>query len=284
MSFTFFTLGGMQLWTDIFYYRKWHIQRNCFTGKCRLLDNWDIRRADGNFDKCKKAFEKYREIYQLDNPKTHAIIMLHGLGRSKNMFSKMAQRIEAAGFEAIALNFASTRQDIKNQIKQLDFLLSNLDGISQVSFISHGIGGILLRSLLNSDSVWKQKLSLGRIVQINPPNRGNRLTDQIIRYKIGKWLLGPLANQCESAKTAKMPGFPPNTDFAILTAETPWTNKIFDFLPLSWQKHLPKKVDSILPGSAENMAVKINGINSAADSKIITACINFIKNGKFGRL
>lgn len=284
MSFTFFTLGGMQLWEDVYFYQKWRIQRSCLTGNCRLLDNWDIRRASGNFEQCRKEFEKYREIYQLGAPRSHAVLMLHGLGRSKNMFSRMAQQIEAAGFEPVAINFPSTRKDLKSHLRQLDFLLGNLEGIKEISFIGHGIGGIILRGLLNSNAQWQQKLSIGRSVQINPPNRGNRLAEKILQYRIGKWLLGPAARQCESANMAKMPGFPKDREFAVLTTENPRLARLADYLPHSWQKALPRKVDSILLGAQENQNIKINNFNAAANPKIIHACINFIKSGKLGKL
>ena len=52
--FHFFTLGGKQFWEDVFYYQKWRIQRHYRTRKYRLLDNWDICRAKGTFEECRK--------------------------------------------------------------------------------------------------------------------------------------------------------------------------------------------------------------------------------------
>ena len=44
MRFEFFTMGGSQLWEDVFFYQKWRIQRNYRTKEYRLLDPWDIQR------------------------------------------------------------------------------------------------------------------------------------------------------------------------------------------------------------------------------------------------
>ena len=65
MRFDFFTLGGSQFWEDVFFYQKWRIQRNYKTKQYRLLDNWDIRRAEGRFENCRRAFLKYIEVFQL---------------------------------------------------------------------------------------------------------------------------------------------------------------------------------------------------------------------------
>ena len=78
MAFTFFTLGGRQFWEDIYVYQKWRIQRNCITKHYRLLDNWDIRRAGGNFEQCSRALARCAEIIPPAHPKTKAVVPLHG--------------------------------------------------------------------------------------------------------------------------------------------------------------------------------------------------------------
>ena len=284
MNFTFFTLGGLQFWEDVFFCRKWRIQRNCFSGRCRLLDGWNIRRAAGSYEQCRQAFEKYCKIYQLPPMKKQAVLLLHSWGRSKNELNRLANSIEKAGFEPIAVNFASTRRDLKAILKQLDFLLCNLRDVEEISFVGCGVGGVVLRSLLNSNSGWRQKIRANRAVQINPPNRGNRLADKILQYRLGKWILGLLAQQCESEKITKMPSFPAEQEFAILTTDNKWLNKLADRLPANWQKFLPKNVDSILPGAKENQNVKIDNFNAAANPRIVDACINFIKIGRFVKL
>ncbi len=41
------TLGGTQFWSDVLVQRDWRIQRNAWTGHCRLLDGQNVRRAWG---------------------------------------------------------------------------------------------------------------------------------------------------------------------------------------------------------------------------------------------
>ena len=41
------TLGGKQFWADELFFHQWRIQRNVFTGHCRLLDEHDLRHASG---------------------------------------------------------------------------------------------------------------------------------------------------------------------------------------------------------------------------------------------
>ena len=120
MAFTFFTLGGRQFWEDIYVYQKWRIQRNCITKHYRLLDNWDIRRAGGSFEQCSRALTRCAEIFQLTPPKTKAVVLLHELAGNKNQFNQMVKMAESAGFSAIAVNYPSTRKELRAHIRQLE--------------------------------------------------------------------------------------------------------------------------------------------------------------------
>src|SRR5262249_11682411 len=54
------TLGGKQLWGDVFFQGAWRIQENALTGHHRLLDTGDKRRAWGTYEACRVAFEEAR--------------------------------------------------------------------------------------------------------------------------------------------------------------------------------------------------------------------------------
>ena len=162
MRFDFFTLGGSQFWEDVFFYQKWRIQRNYKTKQYRLLDNWDIRRAEGRFENCRRAFLKYIEVFQLSRQKGHMVIMLHGLGESKNIFKPLWREALKNGYMAAAINYPSTRKRIDGHIRQLDFFMNHLEDVQEVSFVTNGIGGVILRKLLSFDSPWGHKKKINR--------------------------------------------------------------------------------------------------------------------------
>src|SRR5437764_11506322 len=59
------TLGGMQFWGDKLFFHQWRIQRNVFTGHCRLLDA-DLRRhAWGSFAQCQAKLEEIKRTGKL---------------------------------------------------------------------------------------------------------------------------------------------------------------------------------------------------------------------------
>ncbi len=281
MSFTFFTLGGRQLWEDIYVYQKWRIQRNCLTKHCRLLDSWDIRRASGSFDECHRALLRSVQIFQLPPPKDKAVILLHGLLGNKNQFNQMVKMCESEGYSAIAVNYPSTRKELKAHVRQMELLLSNLKNMKEISFITDGIGGLLVRQLLRTDSQQQKIIKAGRVIQINPPNRGYRLWERLCNSKIALFILGPMIYTCDSRRIVQIPRFPESTEFGIINVRNKITDAIRDLSPQSWQYIFPQPSDSFLPGAKDIINIKTWKTNSAAEKKTIQACRNFLRTGKF---
>lgn len=280
MTFTFFTLGGKQLWEDLFFYQGWRIQRNCLTRKYRLLDSWDIRRESGSLLRCQNAFIHYIDVYQLLRPKQKAVIFLHGLGRTKDMFDAMAQNFTKEGFTAIAINYPSLCKSFDTIVNQMEFLLKNLKDIQEVNFIAHGLGGLILRKLLNKNGSWRRKIKTNRIVAIDVPNRGWKAGEILSRNKIAVQAI-PVLRIYESYFIGELPDFPKNLDIGILTTWNPFIRLFTNILPAAWRRLFLNAKDSHINSAKEIFAAKYLRLNQCASQKIITHCINFIKYGKF---
>lgn len=282
MRFDFFTLGGSQFWEDVFFYQKWRIQRNFETKVCRLLDPWDIRRHKGSFESCKKAFFKYIEVYEISRQKGHMIIMLHGLFDSKNIFKPLWREALKQGYLAAALNYPSTQKHLESHVRQLDFFLNNLEDVQEVSFVSKGVGGLILRSLLNMrDSKWQKRIKIGRVVQIDPPNRGSRFFGWLGRYKIMHMIFGPILNDASPIKAEYIPEFPSDVEFGIIACDSP-LQKIVKFVAEKTQdRSLYSENDSILAHAKGFTRINNWHINPLKNKEIIQKTISFLNNGTF---
>lgn len=281
MSFTFFTLGGRQFWEDMFICKKWRIQRNLFTKNYRLLDNWDIRRATGTFDECLQCFEKAIKIFQLSSPKNKAMVFIHGLCGNKNQFNKITGIYESLGYEIVAVNYPSTRKKCDNLMMQFDFLLNSLEGITEISFITLGSGGLLLRKLLTSTARWRKKLKINKIIMINPPNRGCRLWEKLANYKCCRFVFGPILGDFESHTIAAWPQIPESIDFGIINASNKIINLIKKLLPQRWAVYFPQIGDSFLPGNRDMCFIKTWHFNPLYEKSVIQKCKNFFVKDKF---
>jgi len=279
MKFDFFTFGGGQFWEDVFFYQKWRIQRNHKTKKYRLLDNWDIRRHEGTFEECRQAFVKFIEVYEIGRQKGHMIIMLHGLGDTKNIFKPLWRKVLENGYMAAAINYPSTRKNMASQIRQLDFLMNNLEDVIEVSFVTKGIGGIILRELLNGNSPWLEKIKINRIVQINPPNQGSKWLGMLAKSRFMRWLLGPMLAQMTPANVAKIPGFKKNRQVGVIYADFP-LKRWAAFLPQKMRKNLPLREEAMLEGIKEIVVIKNTKLNLLNNPKVVSCAANFIANGK----
>ncbi len=282
MKFDFFTMGGCQFWEDVFFYQKWRIQRNFETKVCRLLDPWDIRRHQGSFESCRKAFFKYIEVYEISRQKGHMVIMLHGLFDSKNIFKPLWREVLKHGYMAAALNYPSTQKHLESHVRQLDFFLNNLEDVQEVSFVSKGVGGLILRSLLNmQDSAWRKRIKIGRIVQIAPPNRGSRFFGWLGQYKTMHMIFGPMLNDASPSKAEYIPEFPAGTEIGIIACDSFW-QKIIKFIAEKTQnRSIYSENDSILQQAKETVRISNWHLNPLKNKEIVQKTVNFLNIGSF---
>lgn len=279
MKFDFFTFGGGQFWADVFFYQKWRIQRNCRNKKYRLLDNWDIRRHEGSFEECRQEFVRAIEVYEISRQKGHMVIMLHGMGENKNIFKPLWRKTLEFGYMAAAINYPSTRKDMASQIRQLDFLMNNLEDVNEVSFVTKGIGGVILRKLLSGNAPWLEKIKIKRIVQINPPNRGSKWLEMLSKSKLMRWLLGPMLEEMSPDNVKKIPNFRKNIPVGIIYADSPfrmWAG----LLPSGMKQNIPNKGECELDGVKEVAIVKNDNVNLLKNRKVVSYTTNFLIHGK----
>lgn len=280
MSFNFFTLGGSQFWEDVFYYQKWRIQRHCYSKTYRLLDNWDIRRAQGSFETCRKAFVKFIEVYEIPRQNEELIILLHGLGENKSVFKNLWKKLTAQGYNVAAINYPSTRKPIKYHIRQLEFFLNHCEDVSKVSFITKGAGCLLLRKLISNSYGWQENFKIDKIININPINRGSDFFEIASKCTPLNWIYGPMLKECSPQEALSFSKLPAEIDLGLIFCET-WMDKLFAPIVKKFGS-LPLKFETDEYSFSENF-VKIPNtyFNVLNNPEVTEACVNFLKNGNF---
>jgi len=209
------TFGGVQFWGDVLWLGGWRIQENALTGACRLLDPGDVRRAWGSFEACRTALEAERLEHGLPAGGPRLVILLHGLARSRASCEPMAQALEEAGFAVAALAYPSTRRSIREHAEQVHRVLDGLEGVEEVSFVSHSLGGLVARQALALPGSWREHVRIGRMVMLAPPSHGSALAASLKDWLPFRVALGPsLRDVAEEAATIP----PPPCPFAIVAA------------------------------------------------------------------
>jgi hypothetical protein len=184
------TLGGKQFWADELFFHDWRIQRNVSNEQYRLLDGKDFRYASGTFEQCRAALEAIKQRKKLPPMSGKAVVVLHGLIRSRASMDSLCRYLhEKGGYTIFNVEYPSTQADIAEHARCLRKILENLTGIEEINFIGHSMGNIVIRHCLgdfarqdpmkqppNEAAADRRALRhFHRFVMLAPPNQGAEL-------------------------------------------------------------------------------------------------------------
>ncbi len=123
------------------------------------------------------------------------VVLLHGLMRGPASMSKMQTELDEAGFIAVNIEYPSRDHSIEELADMAvpDGLVAcrEHDGIERIHFVTHSLGGILVRQFLSTNDIPE----LGRVVMLGPPNQGSLAADEMVNVPGFDWLNGPAGKQ-----------------------------------------------------------------------------------------
>jgi len=187
------TSGGKQFWSDEHVFHDWRIQRNAQTGHCRLLDGNNVRHAWGNFPHCRQELEKIKREHDLPPMKGKAVLVLHGLTRSRSSMKHICNYLEKhGGYTTFNISYASSRNGISRHAECLARLIDSLEGIEEINFVAHSLGNIVIRHYLGDHKGPKKHPDkrINRIVMLGPPNQGSTIARRVKENVVFKTVWG----------------------------------------------------------------------------------------------
>ncbi len=172
-----------------------------------------------------KRFSHWRDRAEMltpplpwDRPRWHQangppVVLLHGLWRGWRAMEPLARALADAGFSTLNVPYPSSRLPVE---APTEFVRREVEKISRdepVHFITHSLGGIILRSLLAGNVTWKT----GRVVMLAPPNGGSEIVDWIRRHPALKSVLGPAGEELGTqGLPPRLPPLPSGLEAAVI--------------------------------------------------------------------
>ena len=256
------TLGGRQLWADVYLYAGWRIQEHVVTGHARLLDPADRCRTWGRLRRCHDALRDIRRSgFRVAPAGRHLVLLLHGLGRTRGSFAGLAAALGAAGYAVAALSYPSTRRGIAGHADRLARLLDGLEGTRRLSFVTHSLGAMVVRAALARPGEWRRRIAVNAVVMIAPPSRGSVLAARLARLAPLTWLAGASFRDLTGEAVAKLPA--PPVPFAVIAGGRGTAN--------GYNRLLPGDDDGVL-------AVAETQLEGARDFLVVNQIHTFLTN------
>lgn len=266
------TLGGRQLWTDMRVQGDWRTQCHAWTGHCRLLDANDIRHTWGRETDVLSAMNKLT----LPPMRKHAVVLIHGLGRSAHSFNDMATTLKANGTSVVAFNYASTQGSIEQHAQALNRIVEGFDGVERVSFVTHSLGGIVLRKALALSPAWQRTMKQGPSVLLAAPNQGSQIANLLADYAAARWIFGPVLGELADAKCIKQ--LPSPKSFATVAG----TRNLLWFFD-DESDGLVREPETQLGGATKHKRVSTTHTFIMDDPSVIKFTTNYIAGNDFSR-
>lgn len=270
------TMGGKQFWGDVHFFHGWKIQQNVITKHYRLLDENDFRHAAGTFEKCLEQLETIKKEKKLPPMKGKAVIVVHGIIRSSKSFSKLKEKLEKENYLVFGFDYPSTRVSIPESAEYLKKSILSLNGVEEINFVVHSLGGLVVRSYLSKH----QDKRIKRMVMMGVPNKGARMADKLQNNFLYEAIYGPAGQQMISGNKSFIATLPiPKFEFAII-AGARGNEKGFNPLVPGDDDGTVSVESTRLPGARDFITVKCAHSFLMNHTDVIDHTVRFLKHGR----
>lgn len=202
------TLPGWRHWYDICIHAGWRIQKHELKGAYRLVSPAGRKWPENSEQACLERLEKHKDK-GLKWKSDHLVLIVPGLNNVLITFSTIEKTLKENGYAAMTWHFSSNRTDTRGHARRLRDVVSRLENVKKVSFVTHSLGGLILRTMLAEDNPWHDRFELGEIVMISPPHKGSFVADFAVEKLkwdgLFQWVTGHVGHDLTTAGAASLP-------------------------------------------------------------------------------
>jgi hypothetical protein len=166
------------------------------------------------------------------------------------------------------MGYPTTRGSVADHAESLDSAVQSLEGMTEINFVAHSLGNLVVRHWLQDLAEKKRTLaagqSFGRMVMLAPPNLQPQLATKLIRGSLANFVAGPAAQQLA-------------TGWELL--EPKLTTPPFEFGILAGGKGDSRGYNPLLPGDDDVVVtVESTRLAGARDFRVLPVLHSFFMN------
>jgi hypothetical protein len=237
-------------------------------------------------NRCKAALPLCALLISLHSAHSSAVaekehvILLHGLGRTSRSMIPMERALSAAGYQVHNVDYPSRTGSIE-QLSE-DEVGPAVDecqraGASRIHFVTHSLGGILVRSYLERHAL----PNTGHLLMLGPPNQGSEMVDKLGKLKLFRKVTGPAGAELGTG-TNSIPNRlgPPNCSVGVIAGNRSlnWINSLM--IPGSDDGKVSVERTK-LPEMADHVVVPATHPFLMRNQTAIRRTVEFLKAGRF---
>lgn len=209
-----------------------------------------------------------------------AVVLLHGLARTSRSMARLESAFTRVGYVVLNVDYPSRTAPI-NSLSETVLARTMADvrliGCSRIHFVTHSLGGILLRCYFSAHT----DARLGRVVMLGPPNQGSEVVDRLRGWWLFRRINGPAGGELGTGTDSVPKSLGPvRFELGVIAGDRSinWINSLMIPGPDDGKVSVES---TQVEGMKEHKVVPVSHPFLMRDAGVIGAAMRFVASGTF---
>jgi hypothetical protein len=214
------------------------------------------------------------------DPADECVVLLHGLWRTPLSMLAVEWTLSRSGYQVANVGYPSLTQTIEQnaQAAVSEGLADCREtGRPRISFVTHSLGGILVRDYLHDRDVPE----LARVVMMGPPNQGSEMADYYAELIAIDYLRPPALKQLGTGPASVPLALGPVAFELGVIAGSEHRREFLPGLPDDPGDGTVSLRETVIAGMADFIALPTSHTMMMWDSEVLDQILHFLRYGRF---